>query len=78
MNSCLREMRNERSPDYTLRRATRKLRQPITYIPPLRKTDGDWTKNTKEKTEAFANYLELTFQPNTTQKNAINQQEYNT
>jgi hypothetical protein len=53
MNNCLRELRNERNPDYTLRRATRKLRQPITYIPPLRKTDCDWIKNAKEKTRGF-------------------------
>jgi 16S rRNA G527 N7-methylase RsmG len=53
----LKELTNERSADYALWRATRKLKKPITYIPPLRKTDGDWAKSAKEKAEAFANYL---------------------
>jgi hypothetical protein len=73
----LRELTNERSTDYSLWRATRKLKKPITYIPPLRKTNGNWAKSAKEKAEAFANYLEQTFQHYTAQNNSMSKEEYN-
>lgn len=37
---------------------------PITQIPPIRKIDGSCARDTKDKAQIFANYLEDIFTPN--------------
>ena len=32
-------------------------------VPPIRKDDGSWARNAKQKADLFAAYLEETFQP---------------
>ena len=45
-------------------KATRKLKRPTAHTPPLRKPDGNWARDNKQKADAFANHLENTFKPN--------------
>lgn len=50
--------------DYSLWKATRRLKQPCQNIPPLRKEDNTWAKSDCEKAALFADDLEKRFQPN--------------
>lgn len=50
--------------DYSLYKATRKMRSPIAHEAPIRLENGSWAKNSEEKVNAFANYLENVFTPN--------------
>jgi len=49
--------------DYSLWKATRKLKQPKIVSPPLRNEDGNWDRSDKEKAETFANHLQRVFLP---------------
>ena len=48
--------------DYSLWKATRNIKRPIT--PPIRKEDGTWARNNKQKADTFADHLENIFKPN--------------
>lgn len=50
--------------NYSLWKATKSLKKPIVPVPPIRKMDGKWAKNNKEKAETFADHLEEIFRPN--------------
>ena len=50
--------------DYTLWKATRKLRQNIKPSPPIRKRDGSWARSNDEKAKTFAIHLSEVFEPN--------------
>lgn len=50
--------------DYTLWKATKRIKQPIVSIPPIARSDGTWAKSNVEKAEAFAQYFTEVFQPN--------------
>lgn len=43
--------------DYSLWKTTRKLKQPKTATPPLRREDGNWVRNDAEKAKIFAEHL---------------------
>lgn len=43
--------------------ATRNIKRPITRIPPLLDSSGNWLKTPQEKADAFADHFENTFQP---------------
>ena len=66
-NQSIREYLSRLSPtentDYSLWKATKKLKQPQHHIPPIRKSDGHWARNNEEKAEVFADYFEKVFQP---------------
>lgn len=49
--------------DYSLWRATRKMKRPIQQIPPLRDNTGTWARSNNEKAKAFAEYLSNVFKP---------------
>lgn len=51
----------DKTSDYSLWKAARSLKRPITQSPPLKKEDGTWARDSKEKVELFADYLEDTF-----------------
>lgn len=55
--------------NYSLWKATRKLKQPQQYCPPIRDTHGNWARNNKEKAEVFANHLARVFEPNNADPN---------
>lgn len=51
------------STDYSLWKATRKLKQPTVVSQPLRRTDGSWARSEYEKASTFAEHLIQVFQP---------------
>ncbi|KAK2579951.1 hypothetical protein KPH14_007631 [Odynerus spinipes] len=61
--------------DYTLWKATRKIKQPKQHDPPIRLARGNWAREDKEKAEAFALHLASIFEPNQT---AITEEEEKT
>ncbi|KMQ86419.1 reverse transcriptase [Lasius niger] len=50
--------------DYSLWKATKKLKQPQISISPIRTESGKWAKSNEEKAELFANNLNKVFAPN--------------
>ena len=52
----------------SLRKATKKIKRPVTQIPPIRKRDGKWARNNEQKMQPFAEHLEHVFQPHGSQK----------
>lgn len=49
---------------YSLWKATKKLKNTIAHSAPIKKADGSWAKSNKEKAEIFAEHLADIFQPN--------------
>lgn len=49
--------------DYSLWKATKKLKRPKQTHPPIRKADGSWARSEKEKATRFAEHLFSVFQP---------------
>lgn len=49
--------------DYSLWKATRKLKAPTTHLAPIRKTNRDWAKSPQEKADTFAQHLATVFIP---------------
>lgn len=64
LNTYLVQLTNDESTDFSLWKATRKLKRPIVQIPPIRNSDGKWAITNEQKAFRFAQYLEDTFQPN--------------
>lgn len=51
--------------DYSLRKATRRIKRPSVHTPPIRETDGTWVNDNNQKVEVFTKrYLDETFKPN--------------
>lgn len=50
--------------DYSLWKATKKMRSPIAHDSPIRLENGNWARSTEQKVDAFANHLETVFTPN--------------
>jgi len=55
--------------DYSLWKATKYLKRPQIYIPPILKNDGSWAKDCKDKAETFASYFEAVFKPHNLNSN---------
>jgi hypothetical protein len=51
------------STDYSLWKATKKIKQVKKLSPPLRTSQGTWARSIVEKAHAFAEYLANVFQP---------------
>ncbi|KAH9644980.1 hypothetical protein HF086_003310 [Spodoptera exigua] len=49
--------------DYSLWKATKNLKRPVTTSPPLRKADNCWARSDQEKAYVFAEHLSNVFQP---------------
>lgn len=49
--------------DYSLWKATKKLKQPQQYIAPIKDSTNKWARNDKEKAYMFANHLADIFKP---------------
>lgn len=49
--------------DYSLWKATKRMKQQFQQIPPLRKEDGTWARSDKEKALIFADHLQRVFTP---------------
>lgn len=61
--------------DYNLWKATKKLKQPQTCNPAIKKSDGSWARTNQEKGEAFLEHLKTVFKPYSTEPNIINEIE---
>ena len=64
INNFLTDLTADSSAEYSLWKATKYLKRPITQIPPIRKADGTWARNNNEKAKTFAEHLEGRFSPN--------------
>jgi GTPase SAR1 family protein len=64
ISTYLEELSNEASSNYSLWKATRKLKRPSTQIPPIRNENGTWARSNQEKADLFADHLEEVLQPN--------------
>lgn len=51
------------SSDYSLWRATRRLKRPVSVSPPIRKSDGTWARTDQEKARTFSEHLSNVFTP---------------
>ena len=60
--------------DYSLRKATRKIKQPQHQIPPIRSNHNTWARTDKQKATAFAKHLALVFQPFPSQLSAMEEE----
>lgn len=49
--------------EYSLWKATKKLKKTLTPVPPIRKENGNWARSDQEKVETFAEHLAKVFQP---------------
>ncbi|CAH2106803.1 unnamed protein product [Euphydryas editha] len=56
--------------DYSLWKATQRLKRPTASNPPIRRMDGSWAKSDSEKGEAFAHHLAKVFLPNPSKANS--------
>lgn len=63
-NSYLQNLTNNRNTDYSLWKATKNMKRPITQIPPLKEENGKWAVSNEEKAKKFAEHLKNTFKPN--------------
>lgn len=64
INTFLENLTADEETEYSLWKATRKLKRPNTQIPPIRKVDGTWARDNKQKAETFADHLAEIFKPN--------------
>lgn len=64
ISNYLNELSPTEASDYSLWKATKKLKRPINMCPPIRKNDGNWARSDQEKCDVFAAYLKKVFQPN--------------
>lgn len=66
-NENIRTYLNELTPtsatDYSLWKATKRLKQPQISIPPIKMENGNWARNELEKASTFASHLRRVFQP---------------
>jgi len=61
IEAYLQEITDDASTDYSLWKATKRLKRRTMNIPTVRKQDRAWARNNKEKAENFAEHLEQTF-----------------
>jgi hypothetical protein len=67
MNKYLSELTDDKATDYSLWKVTKRMKRLRLNNPPIRTPERTWAKNNQKKAEAFANYLEETFQPSENQ-----------
>ncbi|GBP00744.1 Probable RNA-directed DNA polymerase from transposon X-element [Eumeta japonica] len=66
LNKFLQNLDATEKTDYSLWKAVRKMKGPTVYEAPIRLQNGEWAKNSHDKAEEFAKYLETVFVPNDT------------
>lgn len=57
----LKNLTSYKDSDYSLWKATKTIKKPITQIPPIKTEDGRWARDNKDKAKVFANHLEKSF-----------------
>lgn len=63
IETYLNELTATEATDYSLWKATKKLKQPTSSSPPIRLPNGNWARKDDEKAVAFANHLAEVFKP---------------
>lgn len=61
INKYLQNLDATQATDYSLWKATAKLKRPILHQSPLKKDDGSWIRSDKDKSAAFAKHLSEVF-----------------
>ena len=56
-NNYLQRLNNEKTPDYSLWKSTKKYKRPTTQIHLILMADGNWTRKNSQKAKLFSNYL---------------------
>lgn len=69
VDNYLRELGPEAHKDYSLWKATRRFKQPIDHVPPIKNAQGQWVRKNNEKAELFARHLATIFQTHDIQSN---------
>ena len=63
LNKYITNLTNDARTEYSIRKATKKIKRPIAHIPPVKNREGNWAISTQERANLFAEYLEGVFQP---------------
>lgn len=69
LQAYLQNLSPSEASDYTLWKATKKLKQPQYTSPPILKQGGNWARTDQEKAERFAEHLDKIFTPNPKETN---------
>ena len=56
ISSYLQNLTDDKDKNYSLWIATKKIKRPITSVPPIRKDMGSWARDNKQKAKVFAEY----------------------
>lgn len=67
VQAYLRDLDASAATDYSLWKATSKLKRPMLTRPPIRKADSSWAIKDSDKAQAFADHLNNVFVPNSDQ-----------
>lgn len=71
VNDYLVNLSPHKESNYSLWKATKRLKQPTIGVPPLRTGDGGWARSDLEKAELFADQLVKTFTPHSICSNPL-------
>lgn len=63
IQSYLSKLSATKATDYSLWKATKKIKQPQRPCPPIRQANGNWARNNVEKGKTFADHLKDVFNP---------------
>ena len=63
----LKSLTPSEATNYSLWKATKRMKQPKQAIPPIRSKNGKWARSNKDKAVLFANHLKEVFQPHTSE-----------
>jgi len=74
IQTYLQELTPTEATDYSLWKATRKIKQPQHQIPPIRTKQNTWARTDKQKATAFAKHLASVFQPFPSQLSAMEEE----
>jgi hypothetical protein len=61
INKFLINLTTDNNTEYSLWKAVKYLKCPITQVPPIRKADGQWARNNSDEAEMFAGHLKSRF-----------------
>ena len=70
MNSFLMRLTADIDTNYSLWKATKRIKRPIMQVPPLKAPNGEWVRKNNQKADLFASYLEETFHPHDTENDS--------
>jgi len=75
MQTYLESLTPTEATDYSLWKATKRLKRPQTPIPPLRTSGGEWAKSDIQKVNTLADHFENILQPHTHDQTSNDKQD---